>query len=161
MVDVTLPRIARVDRHELGEFPSSCSDAERGQRLRRLLHLRGIDPGRLFRVEYYPHHLCWLVLQEPADVQSAAVGGPQSDATFYTQILGEFRRSARTAYSRVAAHSLQFARFGCKYELPPEPQDMTPADLADQLGGPAPVNVRFDPEGGWQYPDVNTSPGRR
>jgi hypothetical protein len=150
MLDAMLQRLARVEKQELGEFPASWTDAERGRQLQLLLQRRGIDPGRLFRVEYYPHRFCWLVIQEPMARSTAASEPQPSDAPFYAQLLAEFRRSACSAYARAAAHSLQFARFGCKYELPPEPKEITPADLADQLGGPAAATARFDPEGGWQ-----------
>jgi hypothetical protein len=148
-----------VDKQELADLPPSWSDAQRGQYLERLLRSKGIDPGRLFRVEYYPYHLCWLVYQE----YTTTPGIERTPAATGTLILSEFRRTARSACTRAAAHSLQFARFGCKYRLPPAPEELTPADLVDQLGGIASREsaVRFDPEGGWQEAKLNRSPGRR
>jgi hypothetical protein len=140
--------IARVDRQELADILASRPGAELGRHLDVLLRGKGIDPGRFFRVEYHPYHFCWLVYQQAAPAPPASRSAASAEAS----ILAEFRLSARSACARAAAHSQHFARFGCKYELPPEPQEITPADLAIQLGGMAAAGstVRFDREGGWQ-----------
>jgi hypothetical protein len=41
---------------------------------------------------------------------------------------------------------------GAKYQLPPKPQELTPADLVNLIGkaGEGTSAVRFDGEGGWQ-----------
>ena len=57
-------RTARLEKQELAEIPSHWSKEEQGHYLWRLLRERGIDPGRLYTVEYYPYHQCWLLTQE-------------------------------------------------------------------------------------------------
>ena len=152
MPDEANRRVARVDKQEFKEMPASWSDEERGQYLRRLLRCKGIDPGRLFRIEYYPHRLCWLIHQQPMHSAPAAPAALQGDGAFFTQVMAEFRRTARTAFASVAAHSLHFASHGCNYQLPPEPEEISTADLVDELGdvGDDGSGVRFDNEGGWQ-----------
>ena len=154
-------RVARVDKAELSEMPAHWTDPERGRYLRRLLRRKGIDPDRLYTVEYFPKHLCWLLTQEvrPAWPGAGAAAPPaQTDGGFYLQAATEFRRTARAAFARLAAHSSHFASFGCLYQLPEKPQETTPADLAKLLEGSAPKDtaVRFDAEGGWQiHPSPN------
>ena len=148
-------RVARIDRHELAEMPSTWSNRERGRYLRILVRFRGIDPDGLFQVEYYPYRTCWLLIQEPQAEDRPATTKPtslQPDETFYLQTLELFRRSARTAFAAAAAKSLHFASHGSSYELPSKPQEVTAARLADLLGGNAATDpsVRFNAEGGWQ-----------
>jgi hypothetical protein len=61
------------------------------------------------------------------------------------------RRTARAAHAALAARSPQFARHGCPYELPPQPEVVSPSQIVEQLdpgrGGPT---VRFDSEGRWR-----------
>jgi len=46
--------VARINKHELAAMPASWSERERGQYLRVLLQLHGIDPDGIYRIEYYP-----------------------------------------------------------------------------------------------------------
>ncbi len=143
-------RVARIDKGHLAELPVAWTDQERGGYLQRLLRGQGLDPGRFFRSEYYPHHHCWLLIQEhdPA----AADPAPRSAAAFYRETIAELRRVARTACAALAARSLQFARCGGPYELPAVPQEILPGDLASLVGPPAGEGppVRFDSQGGWR-----------
>jgi hypothetical protein len=47
---------------------------------------------------------------------------------------------------------MHFASHGRPYQLPPKPQELTPAKLADLLGGlpEGREDVYFTNEGGWQ-----------
>ena len=151
-------RVARLDKRELADMPSSWSSQERGEYLWLLLRFRGIDPNRLYRVEYFPLRNCWLLIQESAgaaiSVAAAPPSGPTS-AAFYQQLSAELSRSARSAFAMAAAHSLHFASVGCKYQLPPKPQEISPAELTNLLGGAVPQSaVRFDSEGGWQMGSI-------
>jgi hypothetical protein len=152
MVDEPIRRVARLDKHELADMPSAWTNQDRGRFLRLLLRQKGIDPDRLFTVEYYPHRTCWLLTQHAG--LTAGTPARPSDAAFYEQTALEFRRTARSAFAVQAARSLHFASHGCQYQLPAKPQEMTPSALADLLGGGGgtPPSVRFTSEGGWQTP---------
>lgn len=153
--------VARVDKSELSELPAHWTDRERGRYLRRLLRRKGIEPDRLYRVEYFPKHLCWVLTQdtEPDEPAGPAASFPaQADAAFYLHAVAEFRRTARAAFVNLAAHSSHFAFFGCPYQLPERPQETTPAALAQLLGESASpgATIRFDGEGGWRVrPSAN------
>lgn len=161
-------RTARLEKHELAEIPSHWSKDEQGVYLWRLLREKGIDPGRLYMVEYYPFHQCWLLTQE-ADrephfrpIISAPLSG--KGRLFYTQVSTELRRTALAAFAAAAGRSEHFARYGCKYQLPSKPQETTPADLVRSLGGPTEKDplVQFTSEGGWQAGSTRGSkPGGR
>jgi hypothetical protein len=148
--------MARLEKRELAEIPAHWSKEEQGEYLWRLLRDKGVDPGRLYTVEYFPHRQCWLLTQEiePGARPRPIASTPASEAgrRFYTQVSTELRRTALSAFAAVAGRSAHFARFGCDYELPPKPQETTPADLVRLLGGPAAedARVRFTSEGGWQ-----------
>jgi hypothetical protein len=150
MANEPVTRWARLDKQELADLSAQGSDQERGRLLRRLLREKGIDPNRLYRVEYHPHRLCWLLTQETAPGGHSAPG--MADDLFYLQALTELRRTARTAFAAVAARSSHFANFGRPYQLPtePEPQPLAPRDLANLLGGTNAPPARFDSEGGWE-----------
>jgi hypothetical protein len=153
MSDEPTRRVARIDRHELADMPARWADPQRGRYLRRLLRARGIDTDRLYQVEYYPLRRCWLLTQVSGAGGPGRPRGPATtDAVFYLRARETLRRAARTACAALAAHSAHFAHFGCKYQLPAKPEAVTPATLADSLGGPGPgrAPVRFDGEGGWQ-----------
>jgi hypothetical protein len=141
-------RVARLNKQELDDMPAPWTRRERGHHLRRLLADRGIDPNRLYRVEYFPHRACWLFTQDAEPRSSSPVPAPAapSDEAFYLQISLELRRSALSALAR------HRAMFGTKYQLPPEPQELSPADLVSLIGkaGEGQRSVRFDGEGGWQ-----------
>ena len=149
-------RVARINRHEVTDLPSEWNHQERGLYLRMLFRLKGIEPDHFYRVTYHPLSRCWVVIQEPAwdsAPREETPGGGQTAEQFYLQVLTEFRWKARAACAALAAHSLHFARFGRTYQLPEKPQELTPADLVNQLGGPLAVeddSPRFDNEGGWQ-----------
>src|SRR5207302_3588828 len=85
--------VARINRGELTQVPPDTPLAERGRRLRRLLLLQGIDPGRLYRVEYYPHHHCWLLTQEeePAHPRrpAPAARDAKADELYYVNVMAE------------------------------------------------------------------------
>jgi hypothetical protein len=153
-----LLRVARIDKPDLYDLPSEWTDRERGQYLRLLLRLKGIDPDRFYRTAYYPLPRCWLLTQELAGVEPGptdARGPGQAEERYYLQAMAQFRWTARVACAALASQSMHFARFGCKYQLPPRPQEMTPADLAQSLGGPGPQGQPapfFTSEGGWQTP---------
>jgi hypothetical protein len=149
-------RLARLEKRELAEIPSHWSKAEQGEYLWRLFRDKGVDPGRLYTVEYFPHRQCWLLTQDiDAGTQLRPIASaPPSDAglRFYIQVSTELRRTALAAFAAVAGRSVHFARFGSNYELPPKPQETTPADLVRLLGGQREndTRVRFTSEGGWQ-----------
>jgi hypothetical protein len=150
-------RLARLEKRELAEIPSHWSKAEQGDYLWRLLLHKGVDPSRLYTVAYYPHRQCWLLTQE---IEAGTPPRPIAPAPpceaglrFYSQVSTELRRTALAAFAAVAGRSSHFARFGCDYELPPKPQETTPADLVSWLGGgpnQTDARVRFTSEGGWQ-----------
>lgn len=150
--------MARLEKRELADIPCHWSKEERGQYLWRLLRDKGVDPGLLYTVEYFPYRRCWLLIQEtdsgphPRPIASA----PPSEVgrLFYAQVSMELRRTALAAFAAVAARSVHFARFGCHYQLPSKPQETTPAELVRSLGGPSDdeAHVRFTSEGGWQIP---------
>lgn len=148
--------MARLEKRELTEMPSHWSKEERGQYLWRLLRDKGVDPGRLYSVEYFPYRQCWLLTQESESRAPARpIGGALSSEAgrdFYSQVSTELRRTALAAFAVAAARSTHFASFGCPYQLPPKPQETTPADLVRALGGPNDqgLRVRFTSEGGWQ-----------
>ncbi len=148
-----VPRVARINVGDLAEMSSAWTNQERGQYLRLLLQGRGIDPDQLFRLEYYPQRRCWLLIQNARPGHSPRPPQPpgQADERFYVQTITDFRRTARTAFSALAAQSTYFASYGCKYQLPAKPQEISPASLSDLLGGPGSgdPDVRFDSEGGW------------
>src|SRR5881398_1522359 len=91
-------RMARLERHELSEIPSHWSKMERGQYVWRLLRDKGIDPGRLYTVEYFPYRQCWLLTQDieqgpqPRPIAIAPRG--KAGLLFYTQVTTELRRTA-------------------------------------------------------------------
>jgi hypothetical protein len=152
MPSESIQRVVRIDKGDLAELPAEWSDQERGRHLRRLFRLRGIEPHRLFRVEYYPHHQCWLLIQEDMPGASPAAAPRQPDGLFYRQVMAELRRAALTAFASHAARSMHFASHGSSYQLPPKPQELTPGTLMDLLGGPSKEQegVHFTNEGGWQ-----------
>lgn len=137
--------VTRIDRRDLADLPPEWTDQERGRHLRLLFQQRGIDPDRLFRLEYYPHRHCWVLIQD-ADPRADKLPPHQPDRMFYRQVTAEFRRAALAA---LAAHGPHFLG---KFQLPPEPQELTPAKLIDLLGGPGgdAAPVRFTSEGGWR-----------
>jgi hypothetical protein len=149
-------RMARLEKRELSEVPSHWSTEERGRYLWRLLRNKGIDPGRLFTVEYFPHRHCWLLTQaierEPHPRPIAPAPPARTGLLFYTQISTEFRAKALAAFAAAASRSAHFARFGCQYQLPPKPQETTAEDLIRLLGGPTlpTTDIRFTSEGGWR-----------
>lgn len=144
--------VARIDKSDLADLPGAWSEQEHGRYLRLLLRQRGLDPHRLFRVEYYPHRQCWLLIQEGESEASPPPAPRQPDRLFYRQVTAELRRAALTAFASQAARSVHFASHGRPYQLPPKPQELTPAKLADLLGGSAEErkSVQFTNEGGWQ-----------
>jgi hypothetical protein len=149
-------RTVRLEKRELSEIPSQWSKEEQGQYLWRLLRDKGVDPGRLYTVEYFPYRQCWLLSQEcePGLPMGHLATVPRGEASqlFYTQVSTELRRTALAAFAAAATRSAHFASFGCKYQLPAKPQETTPADLVRSLGGATEedVRVRFTSEGGWQ-----------
>ncbi len=149
--------VARINWGELAEALPDTPPAERGRRLRRVLLLKGIDPDRLFRVEYYPHHHCWLLTQEegPAHPKRPAppARGAKADELYYVNVMAEFQLVARVACASAAAHSSHFARFGRReYHLPEPEQELSVTQLVEQLGGPGgdDTAVHFDREGRWR-----------
>jgi hypothetical protein len=138
------PRLARLNRQDLDDMPGHWSDRERGQYLRLLLRLKGIDPGRLYTVSYFPHRSCWLLTQTVAPAEPMAAVRDKPDDLFYHEAIAEFRRTACLALAR-------HPRSAGSYELPPQPHPLTPTELAELLGGADDLpTVRFDGEGGWQ-----------
>jgi hypothetical protein len=148
--------VARINKHELAALPASWSERERGQYLRFLFQFQGIDPDGIYRIDYYPYRQCWVVTQvdRPAELPARAPTSriKQADEEFYKQVMTQFRHTARVAFAAAAASSMHFASFGCAYQLPPKPQELTAADLAKQLdsAGVKQPPVRFNSEGGWQ-----------
>src|SRR5262249_60597867 len=63
-------------------------------------------------------------------------------------------RAAGGVFPPLAAQSAHFASFGRDYQLPPQQEETSLADLVDQLGGlpTSEPSVYFDAEGGWQKP---------
>jgi hypothetical protein len=150
-------RVARVDKRELFDLPAAWTSRERGQYLRVLLSGKGIDPARLFRVEYHPRRHCWVLTQEeppPGRHAFIPADSGKADETLFAEAMTLFRRTAQAAFAALAAQDRHFACFGREYQLPPAPQETTPADLAKLLGGPSPEAppVSFTSEGGWQTP---------
>src|SRR5262249_52092848 len=131
-------RVARINRQDLADLPREWSHAEAGNYLRLLFQFKGIDPDRFYQVTYHPLALCWVLTQEGSSSRAAG-GAPMPTARtaeqFYLEVVAEFRTKARAACAALAMNSLHFARFGCAYRLPEQPQEVTPADLANQLGG--------------------------
>lgn len=156
MVNEPMRQVARIDKAELAEMACAWSNQERGRYLRLLLQLKGIDTHRIYRLEYYPHRRCWLLIQEVGPGRHEGPAAPislsQADESFYLHAIAGFRVTARAANAALAARSPYFARSGRLYELPSRPQDMTPATLAKLLGGLADTGsaVDFDSEGGWR-----------
>jgi hypothetical protein len=146
--------MARIERAELAGLGGDMPLTERGRFLRELLQAKGIEPDRLYRVEYYPTHHCWLVTQAAGSrLPEAGARRPRADAVFYAQAIVEFQRVARAACAAMAAHSMHFARFGRKYELPEPERELPLSDLVSLLGdtGPETPPVRFDSEGRWRH----------
>src|SRR5262245_19432430 len=127
--------VARIDKCELAEMPAAWDNRQRGRYLRLLMRRRGIDPGRLYTVEYYPYRSCWVVTQNAASAPEGAAPAAKADESFYVQVTGEFCRTARTAFAAAAARSQHFAAFGCAYQLPQKAQEMAPAELRKLIGG--------------------------
>src|SRR5438132_3832527 len=102
-------RTARLEKRELSEMPSHWSKEEQGQYLWRLLRDKGIDPGRLYTVEYFPYRQCWLLTQECGVGQARVsfVAAPRGEAgrLFHTQVSTELRRTALAAFSVAATRS--------------------------------------------------------
>ena len=148
MPDELNKSVARLDREELTALASLGSNRDRGRLLLRLLRLRGINPDRLYQVSYYPHRRCWLFTQELGPRAAPPASASQGDEAFFAQLSMELRRTALAACAAPPPRDRPTAR--C--ELPPTPLEMTPADLAELIGGggPSPSAVRFDSEGGWQ-----------
>jgi hypothetical protein len=155
MENEPLQCLARVERGELAALGPDVPLPERGRFLRGLLQSKGIDPDRLYRVEYFASHHCWLVTQDagPAGPGDRAARAPKADELFYVQAIADFQRVARAACAAMAATSMHFARFGrSKYELPEPEQELPLADLVTLLGGSGDdtPSVRFDSEGRWR-----------
>lgn len=156
MLNEVTRRLARLEKRELSEIPSFWSREEQGRYLWRLFRAKGVDPARLYTVEYFPHRQCWLLTQEivpgPRSQPIALAPRGKANLLFYNQVCTELRRAAVSAFAIAATRSVHFARFGCHYQLPPKPQETTPADLVRALGGPADPEtcIRFTNEGGWQ-----------
>jgi hypothetical protein len=144
-------RVVRIDRVEFSGLGTDTPLPERGRFLRRLLQSKDIDPDRLYRVEYYPNHHCWLVTQEAGLVRSRPEGD-KADTLFYVQVMTEFQQAARAACRSMAAHSMHFARFGRRFEPPAPAKELPLSDLVDLLGGSGDDTspVRFDSEGRWR-----------
>jgi hypothetical protein len=148
--------MARLDKRELSDMPAHWTKPQRGLHLWHLLQDKGIDPNRLYTVQYFPDRQCWLAIQEvepgPRPRSQKATLSDKECELFYGQATAEFRWTAQVAFGSLAARSTHFARHGSKYELPTKPQETTPAELMHLLGGPAEPDLRvhFDSEGGWQ-----------
>jgi hypothetical protein len=150
-------KVARLDKGTVSEFPPEMSFPERGRSLRALLRGQGIDPERLYFIEYYPRHHCWLLTQggEPEQRQAPVVRlapAGKSDEAFYLELMTALQRAARVACAAMAASSTQYARSGGTYRLPEKPQELTTAELAELLGD-ADVgdrSIQFDSEGRWR-----------
>ena len=155
MENEALQRLARIERGELADPGPDVPLPERGRHLRRLLESKGIDPGRFYRVEYFPSRHCWLVTQDeepPGAPARRATRGPEADELFYVRAIADFQRVARAACAALAAHSMHFARFGrSKYELPEPERDVSLSDLVNLLGGgDDQPPIHFDSEGRWR-----------
>ena len=150
-------RVARIDQPELSSLPYQWSDQERGRHLRRLLRGQGIQPEQLYQIEYYPRQRCWIIVQEASQPLPRSRRTRLDDTAFYHQARAELQRAARTAFSRMAAHSSHFACTGSDYELPPRPEELAPSELVHLLGGPRQERtpVRFDSEGSLRTPNTN------
>jgi hypothetical protein len=150
-----LRRVAHINHHELSDLPPEWGNPERGRFLRRLLRCKGIDPDRYYQVTYHPLPRCWLLTQaadKPRDAGNA-LANAQEEEQFNFRALAEFRYRARAACAALAANSIHFARFGRPYKLPEKAEVLTPADLANQLGGAIASGeypLLFDNEGGWR-----------
>jgi hypothetical protein len=146
----TVRRVARINKEEILDLPREWTQEEKGRYLRYILQFKGIDCARLYQIEYFPHHRCWVLTQE-GDRRPRSSCSPPGDEEFYRQTIQEFRRTARAACATLAARSTHFASFGCRYELPPPAQELTPMGLAKLLSEKdrAEPSVRFDSEGGW------------
>ena len=150
-------KVARLDKGAVSDFPPETSFQERGRSLRSLLLGHGIDPERLYLIEYYPRHHCWLLTQggEPeqrrAPVVRLAPTGT-SDEALYLELMTALQRAARVACAAMAASSTQYARSGGKYQLPEKPQELTTAELAELLGDAdaGDRSIQFDSEGRWR-----------
>jgi hypothetical protein len=139
-------RVARLDRREVASLPVQWTELEKGQQLRLLLWERGIDPNHLYWVTYHPPHKCWLFVQAgPEPATAAPSPSVKGEDVFYRQLVAELRRSARLACVTHGAYHV-------RYELPGPSVDVTPTDLAKQLGKLAKghATVRFTSEGGWR-----------
>jgi hypothetical protein len=147
--------VARLNKAELSGMPPQWTSRERGQYLRALFRQKGVDPDRLYQVEYHPRQACWLLIQRMELVEQAAtLTAPlsdQADELFYVRATDELRRTALAAVGR---GSTFLAGPGGKYQLPEKAEEISPADLADLLGGPSAGDppVRFDGEGRWRAP---------
>jgi hypothetical protein len=145
--------VARVEKADLAGMPPQWTPRERGRHLRGLLRQKGVDPDQLYQVEYHPRHACWLLIQqnERADQPAAPPTGPpgQSDELFYARAADEFRRAALAA---LGTRSAYFAGRSGRYELPEKAEEISPAELVNQLGGPSAGDppVQFDAEGRWR-----------
>jgi hypothetical protein len=153
-------RVARINKHELADFPPDWNTRDRGQYLRCLLECKGINTRKLYRVEYFPHRQCWLLTQEvdPVAAEHSPPATIEDDERFYLQSMAEFRRAASSAWAALARTSRHFASHGCHYQLPAMIQPMTPAALIQMLGGglPEKMSIHFDSEGGWRHdPQAN------
>jgi hypothetical protein len=146
--------VVRIDRAELAGAGPDVPLPERGRFLRRLLQDKGIDPDRLYHVEYFATHHCWLLTQEEVPGRRPASPPPhdRADTLFFVRVMSELQHVARAACRSLAAHSSHFARFGRKFQ-PPEPaKEVALSELVDLLGGPGndTASVRFDSEGRWR-----------
>src|SRR5438874_13803462 len=109
-------RLARLEKRELAEIPSHWSKADQGEYLWRLLRDKGIDPGRLYTVEYFPYRQCWLLTQDieqgpqPRPIAIAPRG--EAGLLVYTHVTTALRRTALAAIAVAAGRSVHFARFG-------------------------------------------------
>jgi hypothetical protein len=155
-------RVARIDKAEWSGMPLHWTRQERGRFLRQLLRQKGVDPDRLYKVEYHPRHACWLLVQEagPEEPSIPTTAAPPSpaDELFYLRAADEFRRTALLA---LGSRPGPFANLRGKYELPDKGEEISPADLAHVLGGRPATDppVRFDAEGRWRAGLPQDGPG--
>jgi hypothetical protein len=150
-------KVARLDKGAVSDFPPDMSLQERGHSLRALLRGQGIDPERLYLIEYYPRHHCWLLTQggEPEQRQAPVVEftpAGQSNEALYLELMTALQRAARVACAAMAASSTQDVRSGGTYRLPEKPQELTTAELAELLGDTdvGDRSIQFDSEGRWR-----------
>ena len=138
-------RVARLDRWEVAALPTQWTDEEKGCQLRLLLRERGIDPNRLYFLNYHPRHHCWLFTQRCPEPEALVATAGKADDAFYRQLAGELRRTARLA-------SVSQGTWWVPYRLPDAPEIVSPSELAMELSaaGEARASVRFNREGGWQ-----------